>query len=149
MVNTRTNPDTTTTDITNTLTTIQTAIEQINGNINALLLFQQFATGELNRLNGGEGTSNRGGSGSQYGRLTKFEFPMFYGEDVQGWLYRVNQFFLLDSIADEQKVRLVCMHMFDKALNWHKQFIRKHGDNVAWAMYKHLRPLHGPTITSR
>ncbi|GJW66558.1 putative mitochondrial protein [Tanacetum coccineum] len=53
-----------------------------------------------------------------------------------GWLYRVNQFFLLDSIADEQKVRLVSMHMFDKALNWHKQFIRKHGDNVAWAVYE-------------
>nr|GEY43811.1 gypsy/Ty3 retroelement polyprotein [Tanacetum cinerariifolium] len=63
-----------------------------------------FATRELNRLNGEEGTSNRGGIGSQYGRLTKFEFPKFYGEDVQGWLYRVNQFFLLDSIADEQKV---------------------------------------------
>ncbi|GKA62966.1 gypsy/ty3 retroelement polyprotein [Tanacetum coccineum] len=136
MVNTRTNPDTTTIDITNTLTAIQTAIEQINGNITGLLLFQQFATGELNRLNGGEGTNNRGGSGSQYGRLTKFEFPKFYGEDVQGWLYRVNQFFLLDSIADEQKVRLVSMHMFDKALNWHKQFIRKHGDNVAWAVYE-------------
>ncbi|GJY02519.1 hypothetical protein Tco_0360671 [Tanacetum coccineum] len=41
-----------------------------------------------------------------------------------GWLYRVNQFFLLDSIPDNQKVRLVSMHMFDKALNWHKQFIR-------------------------
>nr|GEV66920.1 hypothetical protein [Tanacetum cinerariifolium] len=80
--------------------------------------------------------SNRRGIKSQYGRLTKFEFPKFYGEDVHGWLYRVNQFFLLDSIPDEQKVRLVSMHMFDKALNWHKQFIRKHGDNVALTMYE-------------
>nr|GEU39550.1 putative mitochondrial protein [Tanacetum cinerariifolium] len=50
-----------------------------------------FATRELNRLNGEKGMSNRGGIVSQYGRLTKFEFPKFYGEDVHGWLYRVNQ----------------------------------------------------------
>nr|GFA24650.1 hypothetical protein [Tanacetum cinerariifolium] len=99
-----TNPDTTTSDNTHTLTAIQTAIEQINGSINDLLLFKQFATRESNRLNGKEGTSNRGGIGSQYGRLTKFEFSKFYGEDVQGWLYRVNKFFLLDSIPDEQKI---------------------------------------------
>nr|GEU30936.1 retrovirus-related Pol polyprotein from transposon TNT 1-94 [Tanacetum cinerariifolium] len=40
-----------------------------------------FATRELNRLNKEEGKSNRGGIGSRYGRLTKFEFPKFYGED--------------------------------------------------------------------
>nr|GEU35756.1 hypothetical protein [Tanacetum cinerariifolium] len=66
----------------------------------------KFATREFKRLNGEEEKSNRGGIGSQYGRLTKFEFPKFYGEDVQGWLYIVNQFFLLDSIPDEQKVKL-------------------------------------------
>ncbi|GJY38027.1 gypsy/ty3 retroelement polyprotein [Tanacetum coccineum] len=136
MVNTRTTTDPQTPDLTNTLTAIQTAIDQINGNINGLLLFQQFATSEINRLTNGEGTSNRGGSGLQYGRLTKFEFPKFSGDDVQGWLYRVNQFFLLDSIADNQKVRLVSMHMFDKALNWHKQFVKKYGENVEWTVYE-------------
>ncbi|GJZ39471.1 gypsy/ty3 retroelement polyprotein [Tanacetum coccineum] len=75
----------------------------------------KFATGELNRLANEEGTSNKGGS---------------------GWLYRVNQFFLLDSVADDQKVRLVSMHMFDKALNWHKQFIRKNCENVQWTVYE-------------
>ncbi|GJS87514.1 hypothetical protein Tco_0770150 [Tanacetum coccineum] len=65
----------------------------------------QFATGEINKLTNGEGTRNREGSGLQYGRLTKFEFPKFYGEDAHGWLYRVNKFFLLESIADNQKVR--------------------------------------------
>ncbi|GJW47619.1 gypsy/ty3 retroelement polyprotein [Tanacetum coccineum] len=54
----------------------------------------------------------------------------------RGWLYRVNQFFLLDSVADDQKVRLVSMHMFDKALNWHKQFIRKNCENVQWTVYE-------------
>ncbi|GKD31650.1 gypsy/ty3 retroelement polyprotein [Tanacetum coccineum] len=57
-----------------------------------------------------------------------------FREDLQGWLYRVNQFFLLDSVADDQKVRLVSMQMFDKALNWHKQFIRKNCENVQWTV---------------
>ncbi|GKC45859.1 hypothetical protein Tco_1063581 [Tanacetum coccineum] len=143
MVNTRSNhggngdPNNglSTIDKNNTLSAIQRSIDQINGNINGLLIFEQFATGELNKLTNGEGTSNRGGSGLQYGRLTKFEFPKFYKEDVQGWLYIVNQFFLLDSIADDQKVRLVFMHMFDKALNWHK-LIRKYGENVQWTVYE-------------
>nr|GEU62439.1 hypothetical protein [Tanacetum cinerariifolium] len=98
--------------------------------------FGEFATGEITRLTNGEGTATRGGSGFQYRRLTKFEFPKFSGDDVHGWLYRVNQFCLLDSIADNQKARLVFMRMFDKALNWHKQFVKKYGENVEWIVYE-------------
>ncbi|GJX25621.1 retrotransposon-related protein [Tanacetum coccineum] len=109
---------------------------RVRSNSGELDSYLIFATGEINRLTNGEGTSNRGGVGSPYGRLTKFEFPKFSGDDVQGRLYRVNQFFLLDSIPDNQKVRLVSMHMFDKSLNWHKQFVKKYGENVEWAVYE-------------
>ncbi|GJW47622.1 putative mitochondrial protein [Tanacetum coccineum] len=68
-------------------------LEAFPGYLQPLPIPTKFATGELNRLTNGEGTSNRGSS---------------------GWLYRVNQFFLLDSVADDQKVRLVSMHIFDK-----------------------------------
>nr|GEV05704.1 retrotransposable element Tf2 [Tanacetum cinerariifolium] len=61
-----------------------------------------------------------------YGRLIKMEFAKFDGEDVQGWLYRVNKFFEMDRVDDDgQKIRLVSMHVFDKALNWHKQFMKR------------------------
>ncbi|GKC36257.1 hypothetical protein Tco_1048641 [Tanacetum coccineum] len=85
-----------------------------------------------------EGTSNRGGGGTnQYERLTKLEFPKFNGEDVQGWLYIIHQFFLLDNIDDDaQRIRLAPMHVFDNALNWHKQFIKRFGGNVTWEMYE-------------
>nr|GEV00451.1 hypothetical protein [Tanacetum cinerariifolium] len=57
---------------------IQTAMDQINESIRGLLLFQQFAINEIDNLKAVEGTSNRGGGGSsQYGRLTKLEFPKF------------------------------------------------------------------------
>nr|GEV55336.1 retrotransposable element Tf2 [Tanacetum cinerariifolium] len=85
------------------------------------------------RLNNGEGPSqrrdngghNRANTGGTYGRLTKIEFPKFDGEDVLSWLYIVNNFFDMDNIVeDEQKIRLVSMHMFGKALNWHQHFMR-------------------------
>nr|GEY34178.1 hypothetical protein [Tanacetum cinerariifolium] len=84
------------------------------------------------RLNNGEGPSQRRDNGGHngantsgtYGRLTKIEFPKFDGDDVLSWLYRVNNFFDMDNIVDEQKIRLVSMHMFGKALNWHQHFMR-------------------------
>ncbi|GKE05547.1 hypothetical protein Tco_1397565, partial [Tanacetum coccineum] len=50
--------------------------------------------------NSGEGSSQRretsggqsSGSSGAYGRLTKVEFSKFDGENVQGWLYRVNKY---------------------------------------------------------
>ncbi|GKC44412.1 hypothetical protein Tco_1062134 [Tanacetum coccineum] len=71
-----------------------------------------------NKINHGEGTSQRrenlGGENGQamshYGRLIKVEFPKFNGEDVQGWLYKVNKFFEMDRVNDDsQKIRLVSM----------------------------------------
>nr|GEY15474.1 hypothetical protein [Tanacetum cinerariifolium] len=43
---------------------------------------------------------------------------------------------IISAIEDTQKVRLASMHMFDKALNWHKQFVKKNGDNVEWVVYE-------------
>lgn len=87
-------------------------------------------------VGGGQTAQNHGQVG-QYGRLTKIEFPKFDGEDVIGWLYRVNKFFEMDQIVNDfQKITLVSMHMFGKALNWHKQFVKRHGENVAWVEYE-------------
>nr|GEU37359.1 reverse transcriptase [Tanacetum cinerariifolium] len=32
--------------------------------------------------------------------------------------------------AEDQKVRLICVHLFDKALLWHRLFLKVYGDNV-------------------
>nr|GEU83381.1 retrovirus-related Pol polyprotein from transposon TNT 1-94 [Tanacetum cinerariifolium] len=111
-------------------------IDLIIQNINGLLLFQQMVAPIITRMANGEGTSQRGGQPT-YGRLTKLEFPKFIGEDVQGWLFRVNQFFLIDGIHDDaQKLMLASMHLFGNALNWHKQFLRRSRDNVTWQRYE-------------
>nr|GEU61541.1 hypothetical protein [Tanacetum cinerariifolium] len=79
-----------------TLTTLQTDLHTLTDRIQALMMFQTFAIGELTRLGNGDGTSN-GGCG--YGRL-------------------------------------VSMHLYDKALEWHTQFLKIHGENVLWPDYE-------------
>ncbi|GJT65179.1 hypothetical protein Tco_1016659 [Tanacetum coccineum] len=57
-------------------------------------------------------------------------------QDVRGWIFRCEQFFIIDVIPDEQKVRLLSVHLFDKALLWHRQFMKVHGENVSWPIYR-------------
>lgn len=72
----------------------------------------QLENGMVNRT---ETHENNGQSG-QFSRLTKVEFPRFSGDDVRGWMFRCEQFFAIDNTPDEQKVRLIFVHLFDKAL---------------------------------
>ncbi|GJU31491.1 hypothetical protein Tco_1175080 [Tanacetum coccineum] len=37
-------------------------------------------------------------------------------------------------VSDDHKV-IVSMHLYDKALEWHKQCIKYHGENVSWLVY--------------
>ncbi|GJX87224.1 retrotransposable element Tf2 [Tanacetum coccineum] len=68
----------------------------------------------------GEGTSR--GNQPQFTRMTKLEFPKFGGEDVRGWLYKCEQFFEIDHVADHHKVQLASLHLVDTASLWHRQF---------------------------
>ncbi|GKB11734.1 retrotransposable element Tf2 [Tanacetum coccineum] len=45
-----------------------------------------------------------------HSRMAKIEFPKFFGDDVKGWVF--------------------------KSLLWHSQFVRIHGTNVSWEVYK-------------
>nr|GEU69387.1 hypothetical protein [Tanacetum cinerariifolium] len=42
-----------------------------------------------------------------HSRVTKIEFPRFEGEDVRGWLFKCEQFFKVDGVADDQKIKQV------------------------------------------
>ena len=84
-----------------------------------------------------ERTQHQGQNGQvSVSRMTKVEFPKFSGDDVRGWMFRCEQFFAIDNIPDDQKVRLISVHLFDKALLWHRQFIRLHGELVLWNVYR-------------
>ncbi|GJY84260.1 reverse transcriptase [Tanacetum coccineum] len=51
------------------------------------------------------GRSQQGGNnrGNSVGRMTRIEFARFNEDDVRDWVFRCEQFFLLDGIPDEQK----------------------------------------------
>ena len=67
-----------------------------------------------------------------HSRITKIDFPKFNGDDVRGWLFRCEQLFLLEI----EKVNLVSIHLYDKALLWHTQFVKTQGQFVSWNVYK-------------
>ncbi|GJX79204.1 putative mitochondrial protein [Tanacetum coccineum] len=78
----------------------------------------------------------RGFNNMQFSRVTKIEFPKFGGDDVRGWLFKCEQFFKVDNIADDQKVNLISIHLHDLALMWHRQFVRIMGENMGWPVYR-------------
>ncbi|GKB01764.1 hypothetical protein Tco_0829808 [Tanacetum coccineum] len=62
-------------------------------------------------------------------RLAKIEFPNFSGDDVKGWVFRCDQFFVMKQTPEMDNVPLISIHLYDKALLWHSQFVRIHGNN--------------------
>ncbi|GJZ40777.1 putative mitochondrial protein [Tanacetum coccineum] len=100
------------------LTGANTVESQLTTMMNLINRLTETVTALEGRMNSGEGTSHR-------------------REQLGGWLYRVNKFFEMDQIGDDaQKLRLVSMHVFGKALNWHKQFMGKFNEVVTWGFYE-------------
>ena len=69
--------------------------------------------GSVNQ-NCGEGST--GGIQSQFSRL---DFPRFNGEDLTGWIYKVEQFFHHQRTAAKERVVLASFHLQDDALQWY------------------------------
>jgi len=66
------------------------------------------------------------------------EFPKFWGEDVQGWIYKCEQFFEVDNVEEGMKVRIASIHLSEKALQWHQSFMRSRGGELwpQWGEYR-------------
>ncbi|GJR39964.1 putative mitochondrial protein [Tanacetum coccineum] len=48
----------------------------------------------------------------------------------------VTRFRNVDNVSDVEKVRLASIHLYDKALAWHRQFEKIHGELVTWELYE-------------
>nr|GEX40310.1 hypothetical protein [Tanacetum cinerariifolium] len=69
-------------------------------------------------------------------KLIRIEFPKFSGDDVKDWVYRCKQFFKVDGVPDGRKIQLASMHMFDAALVWYQQYVKKYPDNTPWEHFE-------------
>ncbi|XP_071725748.1 uncharacterized protein [Rutidosis leptorrhynchoides] len=107
----------------------------LNHKVDDVVLQQQYLTTEVNKIKNGEINHQRG-VGQQLTRLTKLDFPKFEGDDVKGWLYKCDQYFVVDHIEDEDKIRIVSIHLLKKALVWHQQYVKKHGPDITWVDYQ-------------
>jgi hypothetical protein len=45
-------------------------------------------------------------------------------------MFRVKKFFTTDTVHEEDKVKIVSIHLYDKALAWHLQFIQN--NRIMW-----------------
>ncbi|GJW82976.1 putative reverse transcriptase domain-containing protein [Tanacetum coccineum] len=61
-----------------------------------------YLANDFNRLKGGEGSSN-----GRFSRMSKLKFLKFSGEDMKGWMFKVKQFFTIDSVHKEDKEAIV------------------------------------------
>ncbi|CAH9066959.1 unnamed protein product [Cuscuta europaea] len=66
---------------------------------------------------------------------TKVDLPLFDGEDAYGWLIRVERYFKLNQVSDNDKVEVVLIAMADKALNWYQWWEEKTSDH-SWVNFK-------------
>jgi len=84
------------------------------------------------------GEASTGNFNQSLSRLSRIEFPKFWGEDVQGWIYKCEQFFEVDSIAEDMRVKVASIHLSGKALLWHQSFIKSRivGGWPPWAEYR-------------
>ncbi|GJX10084.1 retrotransposon-related protein [Tanacetum coccineum] len=64
------------------------------------------------------------------------EIEALKNDDVKGWVYRCKQFFKIDGIEEDMEVELASMHLYDQALVWHQQYVKKYGDRIPWEMYE-------------
>ncbi|CAH9109958.1 unnamed protein product [Cuscuta epithymum] len=65
----------------------------------------------------------------------KVDLPLFNGNDAYGWTIKVERFFKLNQIDDEEKVDLVTLAMEGRALNWYHWW-EEHSNVRTWDLFK-------------
>ncbi|GJS13677.1 retrotransposable element Tf2 [Tanacetum coccineum] len=123
--------------------TIASTSDNEDGSVNERLRSVEETLAQITRamqemvtMNQGLNGNGRNQNQNQFTRMTKVEFPKFSGDDVKGWIFRCEQFFSIDEILKNQKVKLIYVHMLDTALLWHRQFIKLNGENSSAKEYQ-------------
>ena len=70
-------------------------------------------------------------------RRSKLDCPRFDGYDFLGWRLKVEQFFKVVNLPEEDKVPTVMIHLDGKTLQWHQRFAKSKGPlkSMEWNGY--------------
>lgn len=74
-------------------------------------------------------------------RLAKLDFPSFNGHKVKDWLFKAEQFFVIDRTPNDLKVCIASIHFDDLAATWHQSLIQSDVSNTLtrdWSTYAKL-----------
>ncbi|XP_061360057.1 uncharacterized protein LOC133304100 [Gastrolobium bilobum] len=90
-----------------------------------------------------EGTGSSAGNGGNGGnggnnvtaQERKLELPVFSGEDVFGWLNKVERYFRVNGLTDTEKLSAVLLVMEGEALNWF-QWWEINNSNATWVNFR-------------
>ena len=85
----------------------------------------------------GKGTNEENGSGSVgtgHHRLSRHELPHFNGEDVEDWLFRLDEYFDFANTPFDQRIKISSFYMTGPAYSWYKWMVQN-GYTTDWAMF--------------
>ncbi|XP_062073590.1 uncharacterized protein LOC133777856 [Humulus lupulus] len=70
-------------------------------------------------------------------RPPRIELPLFAGENPEGWVFRVERFFLLNRLSEAEMLEAAKIGLDGDALTWF-QWENSHRQITSWALLKHL-----------
>lgn len=68
------------------------------------------------------------------GRNLKLEFPHFNGDNPRSWLRQCHRFFMVNPMAEHEKVILTSMHLEGKAEYWYIDYVEGR-EHMGWNMF--------------
>ncbi|KAJ0755715.1 putative retrotransposon gag domain-containing protein [Helianthus annuus] len=111
------------------------AIAQLNLNLQSMFdtLNQQLTT-----LQASSSQHTTHHQDQRIARLGRLDFPKFNGEDVDGWIYKCNHFFLVDKTPENVKVQFAIINLEGIALRWHQGYLASQNrpvELITWDEY--------------
>ncbi|KAH0702790.1 hypothetical protein KY290_018102 [Solanum tuberosum] len=83
-----------------------------------------------------EGSTDIRVTGNFLTRCFRLDFLRFSGQDLKTWLYKVDQFFYMDEILYNQRVKVTSIHLDGEAIAWHRLYMKARNSVVdpTWAL---------------
>ena len=85
----------------------------------------------------GKGTNDDGGSGHLgpvHHQISRHDLSYFNGEDVEGWLFRLDEYFDFANTLFDQRIKISSFYMTGPAYSWYKWMVQN-GYATNWAMF--------------
>ncbi|KAF3778105.1 hypothetical protein EJ110_NYTH44217 [Nymphaea thermarum] len=106
--------------------------------------FEEELDREIEMMNGqGRGQCHAGFNHGRKGRnhekprlpMPKIDFPKFNGKRPKEWVYKAEQYFICQEIAEQHKIRLAKMYLEEEAMLWYC-FWEEDYPNATWDLFK-------------